>query len=134
MAVSLKESNCFFVTDQTPTHANAWRSAPPLFPSISGHSVHGLQVSCDVIANPAQSLKFEWVFNSSSERLDVQENLIKTSGSRSVADHMPQVRIIEVIITNNFYLCFRYDFNLSSDISSITFTYICVQCLRQTSF
>ena len=50
-----------------------------------------IHVSCDVIANPSQNLKFEWVFNSSSERLDVQENLIQTSGTRSVADHMPQV-------------------------------------------
>lgn len=50
-----------------------------------------IHVSCDVIANPSHNLKFEWVFNSSSERLDVQENLIQTNGVRSVAEHMPQV-------------------------------------------
>ena len=38
-----------------------------------------IKVSCDVIANPSLGLKFEWVFNSSSERLDLQENLIEVS-------------------------------------------------------
>ena len=67
-----------------------------------------IQVSCDIIANPAQNLKFEWVFNSSSERLDVQENLIRTSGTRSVADHMPQVSSISaeaVAVLTNLYHC-----------------------------
>ncbi len=31
-----------------------------------------IRVPCDVISNPSVDLKFEWVFNSSSERLDLQ--------------------------------------------------------------
>ncbi len=51
-----------------------------------------IRVTCDVISNPSVNLKFEWVFNSSSERLDLQENLIEVRGTRSLAHHMPQVR------------------------------------------
>ena len=50
-----------------------------------------IRVSCDVISNPSVDLQFEWVFNSSSERLDVQENLIEVRGTRSLAHHTPQV-------------------------------------------
>lgn len=52
-----------------------------------------IRVSCDVISNPSADLKFEWVFNSSSERLDLQENLIEVQGTRSLAHHIPQVRV-----------------------------------------
>jgi hypothetical protein len=52
-----------------------------------------IRVSCDVIANPSSDLKFHWVFNSSSERLDLQENLVEVRGTRSLAHHMPQVKI-----------------------------------------
>ena len=45
-----------------------------------------------MISNPSVDLKFEWVFNSSSERLDLQENLIEVRGTRSMARHTPQVR------------------------------------------
>ncbi len=31
-----------------------------------------IRVPCHVISNPSVDLKFEWVFNSSSERLDLQ--------------------------------------------------------------
>ncbi len=48
-----------------------------------------MRVSCDVIANPSSNLKFQWVFNSSSERLDLQENLIEVRGTRSTAHHTP---------------------------------------------
>ena len=53
-----------------------------------------IRVSCDVISNPSVDLTFEWVFNSSSERLDLQDNLIEVRGTRSLAHHMPQVRAI----------------------------------------
>ena len=50
-----------------------------------------IHVSCEVVANPSDNLYFNWVFNSSSERLDLQENLISNQGSKSVAEHTPQV-------------------------------------------
>lgn len=50
-----------------------------------------IHVTCEVVANPTDNIYFNWVFNSSSERLDLQENLIRTQGSKSVAEHMPQV-------------------------------------------
>ena len=50
-----------------------------------------IHVSCEVVANPSDPLYFNWVFNSSSERLDLQENLIKNQGSKSIAEHTPQV-------------------------------------------
>ena len=53
-----------------------------------------IHVSCEVVANPSDNLYFNWVFNSSSERLDLQENLISNQGSKSVAEHTPQVRIL----------------------------------------
>ena len=49
------------------------------------------RVTCDVIANPSGDLKFSWVFNSSSERVDLQENLIEVRGTTSLAHHTPQV-------------------------------------------
>lgn len=49
-----------------------------------------IHVSCEVVANPSADLHFEWVFNSSSERLDLQQNLIRVDGSRSLAEHTPQ--------------------------------------------
>ena len=55
-----------------------------------------IHVSCEVVANPSDNLYFNWVFNSSSERLDLQENLISNQGSKSVAEHTPQVRILNV--------------------------------------
>jgi len=52
-----------------------------------------VRVSCDVLANPSVNLDFEWVFNSSSERLDLQENLVEVRGTRSLAHHMPQTEL-----------------------------------------
>jgi hypothetical protein len=52
-----------------------------------------IHVTCDVVANPSEGLYFNWVFNSSSERLDLQENLIQSQGSRSIAEHTPQVHL-----------------------------------------
>jgi len=52
-----------------------------------------VRVSCDVLANPSVDLDFEWVFNSSSERLDLQENLVEVKGTRSLAHHMPQTEL-----------------------------------------
>ena len=49
------------------------------------------RVTCDVIANPSGDLKFTWVFNSSSERVDLQENLVEVRGTTSLAQHTPQV-------------------------------------------
>ena len=51
------------------------------------------RVTCDVIANPSGDLKFAWVFNSSSERVDLQENLVEVRGTTSLAHHTPQVRL-----------------------------------------
>ena len=68
-----------------------------------------IHVSCEVLANPkdggiptqssntghsGNGLKFDWVFNSSSERIDLPEDRIQISGSRSLAEHMPKVNII----------------------------------------
>ena len=51
-----------------------------------------IHVSCEVVANPSDNLYFYWVFNSSSEKLDLQENLISSRGSKSIAEHTPQVK------------------------------------------
>jgi hypothetical protein len=59
-----------------------------------------IHVSCEVVANPSDNLYFNWVFNSSSERLDLQENLISNQGSKSVAEHTPQVRILKIRLTH----------------------------------
>ena len=59
-----------------------------------------IHVSCEVVANPSDNLYFNWVFNSSSERLDLQENLISNQGSKSVAEHTPQVRILNIRLTH----------------------------------
>ena len=63
-----------------------------------------IHVSCEVVANPSDNLYFFWVFNSSSERLDLQENLISSQGSKSIAEHTPQVRyfIHLVILADSF--------------------------------
>ena len=50
-----------------------------------------IHVSCEVVANPKDNIHFNWVFNSSSEKLDLQENLLRNEGSRSIAEHTPQV-------------------------------------------
>lgn len=52
-----------------------------------------IHVSCEVVANPSDNLYFNWVFNSSSERLDLQENLIRNQGPRSTAEHTPQTEM-----------------------------------------
>ena len=62
-----------------------------------------IRVSCDVISNPSVDLTFEWVFNSSSERLDLQENLIEVRGTRSLAHHMPQVRTISLFFKRSTF-------------------------------
>ena len=51
-----------------------------------------IHVSCEVVANPEDNIYFNWVFNSSSERLDLQENLIRNEVSKSIAEHTPQVK------------------------------------------
>ena len=63
-----------------------------------------IHVSCEVVANPSDNLYFNWVFNSSSERLDLQENLISNQGSKSVAEHTPQVRILNIRLTKDYYI------------------------------
>ena len=64
-----------------------------------------IHVSCEVLANPkdggeshssskkyqTNGLKFDWVFNSSSERIDLPQDRIEVVGSRSLAEHMPKV-------------------------------------------
>ena len=63
-----------------------------------------IHVSCEVLANPkdggvpslantqkGNGLRFEWVFNSSSERIDLPQDRVQVSGSRSLAEHMPKV-------------------------------------------
>ena len=71
-----------------------------------------IQVACEVIANPSVNeqggprggrgsgglvrqnqagLTFDWVFNSSSERIDLPSNKVKVSGTRSLAEYMPKV-------------------------------------------
>ena len=65
-----------------------------------------IHVSCEVLANPKErgvklsgsgyqtsGLKFEWVFNSSSEKIDLPQDRIEVVGSRSLAEHMPKVCI-----------------------------------------
>ena len=76
-----------------------------------------IHVSCEVVANPSDNLYFNWVFNSSSERLDLQENLISNQGSKSVAEHTPQVRILNIRLTHIVHhtsKSFSEAFNLAS--------------------
>ena len=73
-----------------------------------------IHVSCEVLANPKDGgessrssskkypnngLKFDWVFNSSSERIDLPQDRIEVVGSRSLAEHMPKVSFIKLILT-----------------------------------
>ena len=61
-----------------------------------------IQVACEVIANPSVTegrpglhnpgLRFDWVFNSSSERIDLPSDKVKVSGTRSLAEYMPKVK------------------------------------------
>ena len=67
-----------------------------------------IHVSCEVVANPSDNLYFNWVFNSSSERLDLQENLISNQGSKSVAEHTPQVRILNIRLTHIIHHNLKY--------------------------
>ena len=67
-----------------------------------------IHVSCEVVANPSDNLYFNWVFNSSSERLDLQENLISNQGSKSVAEHTPQVRILNIRLTHIVHHTSKY--------------------------
>ena len=63
-----------------------------------------IHVSCEVLANPKEGgfesssngyetngLKFDWVFNSSSEKIDLPQDRIEVVGSRSLAEHVPKV-------------------------------------------
>ena len=52
-----------------------------------------IHVTCEVVANPSEQIYFNWVFNSSSEKLDLQENLVSSQGTKSIAEHTPQVLI-----------------------------------------
>ena len=70
-------------------------------------------MACEVIANPSSAsvatpggrlgleaaaaglndgLRFDWVFNSSSERIDLPSEKVQVSGTRSLAEYMPKVR------------------------------------------
>ena len=73
-----------------------------------------IHVACEVIANPSSAsvatpggprlgleaaasgqndgLRFDWVFNSSSERIDLPSERVQVSGTRSLAEYMPKVR------------------------------------------
>ena len=66
-----------------------------------------IHVSCEVVSNPQDNLYFNWVFNSSSERLDLQENLIRNEGSRSIAEHTPQVSKVLFDIKYLFMIFFH---------------------------
>jgi hypothetical protein len=64
-----------------------------------------VRVPCDVIANPSSDLRFEWVFNSSAERLDLQESLVDVRGTRSIATHTPQVNKYRIHHILEFAVC-----------------------------
>jgi len=52
-----------------------------------------IHVACEVVANPKQDLKFDWIFNSSSERIDLPSSMVQVSGTRSLAEHMPKTEM-----------------------------------------
>ena len=82
--------------------------------------------ACEVIANPSSAsvanpggprlgleaaaagqndgLRFDWVFNSSSERIDLPSERVQVSGTRSLAEYMPKVRhesLLELVFTSS---------------------------------
>ena len=43
--------------------------------SVYGVARHeSTHVSCEVLSNPATDISFEWVFNTSTEKLDIQQS------------------------------------------------------------
>ena len=63
-----------------------------------------IHVACEVIANPKSDLKFDWIFNSSSERIDLPGDKVQVSGTRSLAEHMPKVRTFIVLRFPQFFV------------------------------
>ena len=59
-----------------------------------------VKVSCDVIADPNSKVKFEWVFNTSSEWYNKQPEVTGMTArgrdtSRSIVKHLPKVSLID---------------------------------------
>jgi len=52
-----------------------------------------VSIMCEVIANPSENLKFEWIFSKGDEKLDMQQSQIRVNGTQSVLDYVPRTEM-----------------------------------------
>ena len=48
------------------------------------------KINCDVMSNPSVGLRFHWVFNTSQEMIDIQQDQMRVNGSISTVDYIPR--------------------------------------------
>jgi len=61
---------------------------------IYGVAPHELtHVTCQVFSNPSSNLTFQWIFNTTSERLDIQNSQFSSKGTKSVVEYIPRTEM-----------------------------------------
>lgn len=51
------------------------------------------RIACEVIANPQNSVFFEWRFNTSGETVDMPHDRFRSTNSRSVVEYVPRTEL-----------------------------------------
>ena len=49
-----------------------------------------MRISCDVVSNPSSDLSFHWVFNTTSDRVDIDQARVMVEGTRSIVEYVPR--------------------------------------------
>ena len=49
-----------------------------------------VRISCDVVSNPSSDLSFHWVFNTTSDRVDIDQARVMVEGTRSIVEYVPR--------------------------------------------
>lgn len=52
-----------------------------------------VSVLCDVLSDPVENLKFEWIFSKGDEKLDMQQSQIRVNGTNSVLEYIPRTEM-----------------------------------------
>ena len=52
-----------------------------------------VEILCQVESNPQSELTFHWVFNTSKEMIDIQQDQMRVNGTASVVDYIPRTEM-----------------------------------------
>jgi len=52
-----------------------------------------VSVRCNVLSDPMENLKFEWIFSKGDEKLDMQQSQIRVNGTNSILEYIPRTEM-----------------------------------------